>query len=56
MSLDRDTYHFVRHDNQIELLRKCGDEFELFLRKNFANRIVRSIYDNHLSAGGNGTA
>lgn len=55
ISLHDDTYHFVRHNNKIEFLRECGDGFKFFPGKNLADRVVRSVYDNYLSAWCNST-
>ena len=54
--LHRDTHHFVRHNHEVEFLCQCSDEFELRLCINLAHRVVRGIYDQHLSAWGNSTA
>lgn len=52
----RFTHHFIRHHEQIELFRNGGDLLKFFPREDLANRVVRSVDDDYLSARGDSAA
>lgn len=44
-------YHFVRHDEQVVLLRDRCDLLELVAREDLAHGILRGVHDDHLRPG-----
>jgi hypothetical protein len=48
------THYFVCHDEKVELFREGGNLLQLSTGKNFPNRVMRGVNDNHFGTGGNG--
>jgi len=46
------TYHFVRHDEEIEFFSNGCNGFQFSSSKNLPNWIMRCVDDDHLSARG----
>lgn len=44
-------YHFIRHNNEVELLGDFSNLFEFFPAKHLPDRVVRSVNDNHFGFG-----
>lgn len=50
------TYHFIRHNKEIELFGNCCNAFKFRLGENLADRVVWCIHDNHLGSRGYGAS
>jgi hypothetical protein len=48
------THYFVCHNEKIELFREGGNLLQLSTGKNFPNRVMRGVNDNHFGTRGNG--